>query len=89
MTGPEVAQKAGVDRKTVNNQLNGRYDPRPEQVQKVAQVFGFEAWQLLSADFNVELERNGKLRELIALYANADEEAREAMIRVARMAKKR
>jgi transcriptional regulator with XRE-family HTH domain len=40
LSASEVAKKAGVDRKTINNQLNARYDPRPEQVDAVASVFG-------------------------------------------------
>src|SRR5579859_4932503 len=38
MSAPEIARRARVDRKTVNNQLHARFDPRPDQVAAVAQV---------------------------------------------------
>ena len=54
MTSGEIARRAGVDRKTINNQVNGRYDPRPELADAVAAVFGYEGWQLLSPSFDPE-----------------------------------
>jgi transcriptional regulator with XRE-family HTH domain len=47
LSGPEVAKRARVDRKTVNNMLGGRFDPRYENADKVGRVFGFTGWQML------------------------------------------
>ena len=46
MSGPAAALKAGVDRKTVNNWINQRYDPQLTEVEAVANVFGLTAWQM-------------------------------------------
>lgn len=88
LTAPEIAKRAGVDRKTLNNQLNGRYDPRPEQVDKVAQVFGLTCWELLNPAFEPTRTANGHLQELIALYSQADDAGRENILRIAEMAAK-
>lgn len=86
MSPPEVARRASVDRKTINNQINGRYDPRPEQVQAVAEVFGYNNWDLLNPAFEPDGEKNARLRELVALYTEADAEAQESILRVAELA---
>lgn len=86
LAAPEVAKRAGVDRKTVNNQLNGRYDPRPEQVDAVAKVFGLTGWILLSSSFRPEMANNGNIQRLLELYADANEDGRENILRVAEMA---
>lgn len=85
ISATEVAARAKVDRKTVNNQLNARYDPRPEQVQAVAEVFGFNEWDLLNPAFDPE-RKSSKLQELAALYGKADEQGKENIMRVAEMA---
>lgn len=87
MSGPDVAKKAGVDIKTVNNMINGRYDPRPEKVDLVARVFGMSAWQLLIPNLPGELlRRDGRLEKLIHDYGVATEEGRDNIDRVADMA---
>jgi transcriptional regulator with XRE-family HTH domain len=86
LSASEVAKKAGVDRKTINNQLNARYDPRPEQVDAVASVFGFNHWDLLSPHFNADRKSNERLRALIDLYATADDKGQENILRIAEMA---
>lgn len=86
LSAPEVAKKAGVDRKTVNNHLNGRYDPRPDQVRAVAAVFGVNEWDLINPRWSPHKEQNNKLSELIELYEKANPEGRENILRVAEMA---
>jgi len=86
LSAPEVARRAGVDRKTLNNQLNGRYDPRPEQVQAVAQVFGVNNWDLLNPSFTPDAPTNHVLQQIIANYGKADKAGRESIQRVAEMA---
>ena len=86
MKSPEVAKAAGVDAKTMNNMLNGRYDPRPEKVDQVAAVFGLNGWQLLIPDLPEDMLRNGKLEQLIANYVSAGTEGRDSIHRVAEMA---
>jgi len=85
MTATVLALKAGVDRKTINNQLNGRFDPRPEQVDKVAMIFGLNHWDLLSDKFDVALAKNKDLQRLLELYAKANKKDRESILRIAEM----
>lgn len=89
LSGPEVAKRAGVDRKTINNQLNGRYDPQPDMVDAVAKVFNLNGWQLLAPNLDIEAATNGRLQELFELFSAADEVGRENILRVAEMAVKR
>jgi transcriptional regulator with XRE-family HTH domain len=86
MKGPEVAAKAHVDRKTINNMEEGRFDPRPEMVVKVAKVFGYGAHQLLDPNFNPDTADSPELRELIASYNMADPDGRDNILRIAKMA---
>jgi hypothetical protein len=86
LTSPEVARAAKVDAKTMNNMLNGRFDPRPEKVDQVAAVFGLTGWQMLIPDLPAEILRNGKLEELLANYLSADQQGRDSIHQVAEMA---
>lgn len=87
MSGPDLAKRAGVDIKTVNNMVNGRYDPRPEKVAQVAAVFGISEWQLLIPDLPMDLLRiDGRLEKLIRDYGGANEKDRENIARLAEMA---
>ena len=88
LSAPDVARQAGIDRKTLNNQLHGRYDPRPEAVDKVAGVFGYTCWDLLNPNFDPERSKNGRLQSLIDMYSQADDTGRENILRVAEMAAK-
>ena len=86
MSAPELAKRAGVDRKTVNNQLNGRYDPRPEQVALVAKVFGVSYWLLLSPNYDPDPTTSANLQKLAEMYQAANDNGREAILRVAEVA---
>ena len=86
MKAPEVAKRSGVDPKTVNNMVHGRYDPRPEKADQVAQVFGLSGWQLLVPDLPADMIGNGKLEKLIENYVSAGAEGRDSITRVAEMA---
>lgn len=85
-TGPELAGKAKVDRKTVNNQLNARFDPRPEQVDAVAKVFGLNYWDLLNPHLDVDAATNETLMRLVELYGRATDDGKESILSVAQLA---
>ena len=85
MTAPELASRAGIDRKTVNNQLNGRFDPRLQQVNAVAKVFRITVWQLLSPQLDPS-RIDSSLKDIMEIYEhyrNSDALGREAILRVA------
>lgn len=88
MKAPEVAKKSGVDPKTINNMIHGRFDPRPEKADQVARVFGLDGWQLLIPDLPIDMLKNGKLEQLIANYVSASPEGRDSISQVAAMAAK-
>lgn len=85
-SGHEIARRAKVDPKTVNNQLNGKYDPRPEQVDAVAGVFGLTYLDLLNPHFSPDATSSETLRQLIELYSMADDKGRRNILAVAEMA---
>jgi transcriptional regulator with XRE-family HTH domain len=86
LSAPEIARMAGVDRKTVNNQLNGRFDPRPEALDAVAKVFNLAGWELLSPNFDMKAAKNTALQKLIELFNASDEKGREAIMNIAELA---
>lgn len=85
-TGPEVARRAGIDRKTAWNYLNARSDPRPEHVTALAKVFGLEGYMLLSAAFRPEMANDANLKRLVEHYEQANEAGRDLILRVAEAA---
>lgn len=86
VTAPEVARRAGVDRKTVNNWLNGRYEPRGDLAELVAKVFGLGNFNLLDPNLDLRRTRDAELRILFENYEKADEKGRDNILRVAEMA---
>jgi transcriptional regulator with XRE-family HTH domain len=88
LKAPEIARRSGVDPKTVNNMIHGRFDPRPEKAEQVAAVFGLSGWQLLIPDLPADMLKNGTLEQLIANYVSASPEGRDSISRVAEIAAK-
>lgn len=87
MSAAEVAKRAHVDRKTINNQVNGRYDPRPEVADAVAEVFGFAGWQLLSHTFHPDKTRpadDSKVSVLLGAVEDLTDEQVGLLVSVAR-----
>jgi DNA-binding XRE family transcriptional regulator len=87
-TAPRVAEKAGLDRKTINNMLNGRYNPNLDVVEAVAGVFGLNSWQMLRHDLPDSLVHAKIIDKLIDDFYAASPEDREKISGVAEMAAK-
>jgi|GEM_PF-3007830 len=87
-TAPRVAEKAGIDRKTLNNMLNGRFEPTLTNVDAVAAVFGLESWQLLRHDLQNSLVQANVIEKLIDDFYDATDEDRQKILGVAEMAAK-
>lgn len=85
-TAPRVAEKAGIDRKSVNNMLNARFNPDLDNVEAVAGVFGLTSWQLLRADLKDSLVNSGAIEELIEHFYQATEDGRAKIMGIAEMA---
>ncbi len=84
-SGHEIARRTGnkIDPKTVNNMLRAAYDPRLTQVEKVANVFGMTAWQLLAYDLAERPPDSKKVVRLLENYSSAPDDGREAIVQVA------
>lgn len=85
VTGPEIAAKAKIDRKSVNNMLNARNDPRPDKVNAVADAFGYDVSQLFSPHFRPD-KNGGKVHKLVNLFEASNEDGKESILRIAEMA---
>lgn len=86
LSAPQVAELAKVDRKTINNLVNSRFDPRMTLVEKVANVFGLTTWQLLAYDFEAKRPDNRAVLTLLERYTEAGEDGRRAILQVAEIA---
>jgi transcriptional regulator with XRE-family HTH domain len=86
LSAPKVAGLAKVDPKTMNNLLHGRFDPRLSLVEKVANVFGLSAWQLLAADLRTKHFDSVQVVRLLDHYSNAKDSGRDAIMQVAQIA---
>lgn len=82
----DVAKKAGIDKKTVNNMLNARFASQLDKVDAVAKVFGLQTWELFVDGMGQALARDGKLGNIIEAYAKTDDSGRESMLKVAEIA---
>lgn len=88
LSAPEVAKRAGVDRKTVNNMLNGRFDSQVGKIESVARVFGLTAEELIADRFDPYDRTYPHLRVLIEDYASTDDEGRDSILKTAAMARR-
>lgn len=86
LSGHQIAGKAKLDPKTVNNMLRASHDPRLTHVEKVAAVFGMEAWQLLAFDLADRPADSSKVVALLEHYTSAKDEGRAAIMQVAEIA---
>jgi transcriptional regulator with XRE-family HTH domain len=86
MSGTEIGKKAGVDQKTVTEMMKASFDPRLSKVEKVANVFGMTAWQLLAYDLEESPPDSAQVTRLLEHYSNAEEDGRKAIMQVAEIA---
>lgn len=85
LSAPTVAARAGIDPKSVNNMLHARFEPRLENVEAVAKVFGLTGWQLIRRNLTKGMPGIDELEELIERYIAATPEQRETIMHVAEM----
>lgn len=87
LSARQVSEVAKVSNKTVSNMVNASFDPRLSLVEKVANVFGMTAWQLLAADLEARpKEDSAQAMKLLEHYTNAQDDGRKAIMHVAEMA---
>jgi DNA-binding XRE family transcriptional regulator len=86
LSAPIIANRAKVDRKTINNIVRGRFDPRLTVVEKIANVFGMTTWQILATDLEVRKVDSEQVVRLLEDYSNAKDAGRAAIMNVAQIA---
>jgi len=86
MSGHQIAEKAKIDPKTVNNMIRASHDPRLTHVEKVAKVFGLDAWQLLAMDLESRQADTAQVVRLLERYSEAPDDGRKAIMQVAEIA---
>lgn len=73
----ELAKKAGVAQKTINNMLNQKHSPKLETVEAVAHAFGLEGWHLIMPNLPSELIESQTIAQLYENYRAASAKGRE------------
>lgn len=86
LTVYQIAEVAKVDPKTVYNLLKCAFDPRLSIVEKLANVFGLTAWQILAADMESQPGNSKQVLRLLEHYSTASEDGRKAISQVAEIA---
>lgn len=86
LSGTEIGRKAGIDQKTVTEMMKASFDPRLSKVEKVANVFGMAAWQLLAYDFEERPPDSAQVTRLLEHYTSAPDAGRQAIMQVAEIA---
>lgn len=84
----ELARKAGVSQRTISNMENPDTETTPttDRVEKVAEVFGLQLYQLampLPLDLLIDI---GNLTNLVESYAHSRPEVRPTIEQVAKIA---
>lgn len=85
-TVADVARAIGKPPKQVYNFLNGAHDPRLKGLEKVANVFGLSAWQMLAVDLTDKPAENRQILALLESFLAADEAGQAAILQVAEIA---
>lgn len=88
MSPPTLARRSGVDRKSINNMLNARFDAKYENIEKVGRVFGLTGWQMLrrlDSERIEQIPKAAELETLIERYYSADEEHRKTILNIAEL----
>lgn len=86
MTVAQVADKAKLVPKQVYNLLNASHDPRLKGLEKVANVFGLSAWQMLAVDLDEKPADVKQALRLLELFSATDSSGRHTILQVADIA---
>jgi hypothetical protein len=81
-----VAEGAKITPKQVYNFMAAGHDFRLKGIEKVAQVFGLSAWQMLAVDLTEKPLDNKQVLRLLELFSRADEPGQQAILQVAEIA---
>jgi len=83
LAGSELAKKAGIAPKTLNNLLNGRHAPQFDVLDKLAKALKVELWQLWLPEFPADAAHDETFPRLIETASKLTPAARKAVARMA------
>lgn len=83
VTRAEIAKKAGISPKTLNNLLNGRHAPQFDVLDKIAKALKVELWQLWLPEFPPDAAHDETFPRLIETASKLTPTARKAVARMA------
>lgn len=81
-----LAKLSGVDKKTVNNMLRGRFATQIDKLEAVAYALDTKPWRLLMDAAGHASGEDGGVSKLIADYTKSDETGRHSILTVADLA---
>lgn len=82
-TERDIAAKAGVAPKTVNNMLNGNHDSSLDKVNAVAKVFGLQGWHLIMPNLPLDLISSPTISKFVGNFISASDEGRNLLQQMA------
>lgn len=82
-TEAEVARRAGISQKTVNNILNERVSTSLERADAIAKVFGLALWQMTLPELPESFDVMTDMELVFGSWLRANEEGRELFRMVA------
>lgn len=84
MTGPQLATRVGVDKKTMWSVLNpqkGRSNPTTRVIADVARFFKLDYWVITFPDMPTSIIENKRLTSMIRIVGEVSDENREEIFR--------
>src|SRR5688572_15822706 len=83
LTQVQVAKRAGVSQRHISNVLNAAQEPGIEKINKIAQAFGLQGWQLQMPNLPEDMLTGGVLHRVVDALTQATPEGREMIGRLA------
>lgn len=74
-TAPELARRAGVQPKTINNILNGRHATQSDVLHKIAKALDLELWQMWLPKLPKDAQHDETFPRLVTRAAQLDQDA--------------
>lgn len=81
-TAPQLARKARVGLKTVNNVLNGRHATQSDVLAKIAEALGLELWQMWLPQLPKDAQHDETFPRLVTTAAKLPPEAMSRIVHI-------
>lgn len=74
-----LAKKSGISDRVIGMYRNRESIPSIDKAERIAKALGFELWQMQMPDFQPDLIKNRKLKQIYYAYTKADDNGRKIM----------